>query len=99
MIASGYFSPDDPRRFSMIVDSLLGGGDYYAVLADYASYVSCQDGVDLVYRDEAAWTRKAILNVAHSGRFSSDRAIREYGELIWNVSPNRQAPLPVATFD
>ncbi len=86
MIASGEFSPDEPNRFRPLVDSLLAGGDRYAVLADYASYVACQETVDTLYGDEEAWTRKAILNVARSGRFSSDRAIREYAQLIWNIS-------------
>ena len=89
MIASGEFSPDEPNRFRPLVDFLLAGGDRYAVLADYASYVACQETVDTLYGDEEAWTRKAILNVARSGRFSSDRAIREYARLIWNISVQR----------
>ncbi|CAL1240673.1 glycogen/starch/alpha-glucan phosphorylase [Candidatus Methylocalor cossyra] len=87
MIASGYFSPDQPDRFKPLVDSLLAGGDRYAVLADYAAYVECQDAVDRLYGDPDAWTRKAILNVARAGRFSSDRSIREYAELVWNIGP------------
>jgi starch phosphorylase len=89
MIASGYFSPEEPGRFKPLVDSLLMGGDRFAVLADYAAYVVCQEAVDRLYEDEDAWTRKAILNVARSGRFSSDRSIREYAELIWNIEPQR----------
>lgn len=86
MIAKGFFCPDEPDRFYPLVDSLLLGGDRYAVLADYASYVASQDAVDALYRDEEAWARMAVLNVARSGRFSSDRSIREYAELIWGVS-------------
>ena len=89
MIAAGYFSPEEPDRFKPLVDSLLVGGDRYALLADYAEYVAGQEEVDRLYEDEEAWTRKAILNVARSGRFSSDRSIREYAELIWNIEPRR----------
>jgi starch phosphorylase len=89
LIAGGFFSPEEPRRFEPLVESLLSGGDRYLVLADYSSYVDCQDAVDRLYGDAEEWTRKAILNVARSGRFSSDRAIREYAGLIWNL-PARQ---------
>ncbi|CAI8741989.1 glycogen/starch/alpha-glucan phosphorylase [Methylocaldum szegediense] len=85
MIATGYFSPDEPDRFKSLVDSLLRDGDKFAVLADYGSYVACQEEVDRLYRDPEAWTRKAILNVAHCGWFSSDRAVREYAERIWDI--------------
>jgi len=90
MVASGYFSPEEPDRFKPLVDSLLMHGDYWAVLADYAAYVEAQDAADRLYVDEGAWTRKAILNVARSGRFSSDRSIREYAELIWDIRPRRK---------
>lgn len=87
MIASGYFSPDAPHRFQPIFDALTMGGDRYLLLADYADYIVCQGRVDTVYRDCSEWTRKAILNVARIGRFSSDRTIAEYAEKIWNVTP------------
>jgi starch phosphorylase len=86
MIATGFFSPDDPERFRPIIDSLTHGGDRYMVLADYASYVACQERVDALYRDPEEWTRRAILNVAGMGRFSSDRAILEYAQKVWGVS-------------
>lgn len=86
-IASGAFSPGEPRLFQPIVDSLLNGGDPYLVLADFASYAACQEKVGKAYLDYERWTRMAILNVARSGKFSSDRAIREYAEQIWNVGP------------
>jgi glycogen phosphorylase len=86
-IGSGYFSPDDHERFKPIVDSLLRHGDHYLLLADYASYVATQTKVDALYRNSDEWTRKAILNVAGMGPFSSDRTIREYAEEIWNVKP------------
>jgi starch phosphorylase len=87
MIALGFFSPDDPHRFRPIFESLTGGGDYYLLLADYGSYIKAQEQVDALYRDQEAWSRRAILNVAGMGKFSSDRSILEYAEKIWNVKP------------
>ena len=85
MIASGYFSPDEPGRFVPIIESLLHHGDRYLLLADYADYVASHDRVRALYRNPDEWTRKAILNVAGMGKFSSDRTIREYAEKIWHV--------------
>ena len=90
MIAGGYFSPDDPHRFRPILDTLTGGGDHYLLLADYRSYIECQERADALYRDHEGWSRKAILNVAGMGKFSSDRSIMEYAEKIWNVKPVRR---------
>ena len=87
MIASGYFSPAEPGRYQPLVDVLTHGGDQYLLLADYASYIACQEQVDAVYRQPQLWTRKAILNVANMGKFSSDRTIKEYAEQIWGVKP------------
>jgi starch phosphorylase len=66
---------------------LLGQGDYYMHLADLASYARAQERVSDVYRDRQAWARKALLNVAASGHFSTDRTIREYAREIWQVEP------------
>jgi starch phosphorylase len=88
-LSSGVFSPEEPALFRPIVDSLLNGGDPYLVLADFAAYCACQDEVERAYRDPERWTRMAILNVARSGKFSSDRTIREYAEQIWRVQPVR----------
>ena len=88
-VASGAFSPGEPSLFRPIVDSLLNGGDPYLVLADFAAYCACQDEVERAYRDPDRWSRMAILNVARSGKFSSDRTIREYAEGIWGVEPVR----------
>ncbi|MBU1690115.1 MAG: glycogen/starch/alpha-glucan phosphorylase [Gammaproteobacteria bacterium] len=85
MIGSGYFSPDEPERFRPIIDSLTAGGDQYLLLADYTDYIACQEKIDALYRNPAEWARKAILNVAGMGKFSSDRTIREYAENIWGV--------------
>jgi starch phosphorylase len=87
MIAGGYFSPDAPHRFRPIFDALTAQGDRFLVLADYASYIACQERVDALYRDGDEWARRAILNVAGMARFSSDRAILEYAGTIWNVKP------------
>jgi starch phosphorylase len=84
-IRSGVFSPSQPDLFRSLVDGLLYD-DEYMVLADFPSYLTSQDHVDLAYQDTNAWTRKAILNVARCGFFSSDRAVREYTEKIWKAS-------------
>jgi len=87
MIASGYFSPGQPDRFQPIVHTLTREGDHYLLLADYAAYIAAQDEVDALYRHPAQWTRRAILNVAGMGKFSSDRTIAEYAEKIWDAKP------------
>ena len=86
-IASGTFSPQEPQLFRPVVDSLLNGGDPWLVLADFRSYLECQEGVSRAWLDVEKWTRMAILNVARSGTFSSDRTIRQYAEEIWNLGP------------
>jgi len=85
-ILEGHFSPENQGLFHPIVRAILEGDRFY-VLGDYASYISCQENVADVYKDKKRWTRMAILNVARSGKFSSDRAIREYAEKIWHISP------------
>lgn len=85
-IFRGDFYPEDPQLFHPIVYSLLGS-DYFFVLADYDSYIKSQERVSEVYLDKDKWTKMAVLNVARSGNFSSDRAIKEYAEKIWRVSP------------
>jgi len=89
MIGTGFFSPDEPDRFRPIVDNLTHRGDNYLLLADFAAYMTCQENVDAVYRDTEEWTRRSIMNVAHMGKFSSDRTIREYAKQIWNVKAVR----------
>ncbi|WP_035493648.1 glycogen/starch/alpha-glucan phosphorylase [Baaleninema simplex] len=85
-LASGYFSHGDPNLFKPLVDSLLYQ-DEYLLLADYQSYIDCQDRAAKAYRDRENWTRMSILNTARMGKFSSDRAIQEYCRDIWNVAP------------
>jgi starch phosphorylase len=86
LIQSGFFSAGDSNLFKPFVDSLLYH-DEYLVLADYSSYIDCQEQVNRSYRDQNKWTRMSILNVARMGKFSSDRSIREYSEKIWKVEP------------
>jgi starch phosphorylase len=86
-VGSGVFSPGEPRLFQPILDSLLNGGDPFLVLADFAAYRASQEEVSRTWLDYERWTRMGILNVARSGRFSSDRTVREYAEQIWNVGP------------
>ena len=85
-IRSGYFSPRDPHLFHSVVDSLLHK-DEYMHMADFQSYVQCQERVSEAYRDQDTWTRMSILNVARMGKFSSDRTIQEYARDIWGVRP------------
>jgi starch phosphorylase len=87
LIASGHFSRGDRDLFRPIWDTLLPHGDHYMHLADLTDYVRTQERVAALYAEPDAWARKAILNVAHSGRFSSDRTIAEYATEIWNVKP------------
>jgi len=88
LILSGFFSPEEPHLFAPIYDSLLKNGDRYMVMADFDSYIECQNKIEKLYaNDKAAWTKKSILNVANMGKFSSDRAIQEYADEIWNVKP------------
>ena len=86
LIGSGLFSHGDRSVFQPLIDSLLRH-DPYLLLADYASYIACQEQVSAAYLDTPRWTRVAILNVARMGKFSSDRTIAEYCRDIWRVSP------------
>jgi starch phosphorylase len=86
LISSGHFSRGDKDVFFPIVENLRWD-DPFLVLADYASYAACQQEVHRAREDVERWTRISILNTARSGKFSSDRAIREYAEEIWDVRP------------
>jgi starch phosphorylase len=87
MIDSGFFSPQDSRLFAPIVRALLDQGDYYMLLADYRPYITAQEEVSRTFLNPDDWARRSILNTAHMGRFSSDRAVSEYAGRIWNVQP------------
>ena len=86
LIASGEFSPGERTLYAPLVDDLLHH-DPFLVLADFRAYADCQRTVEAAWRTPGAWLRSSILNTARAGRFSSDRAIREYAHTIWNVSP------------
>jgi glycogen phosphorylase len=87
LIFSDYFSPDERGVFAPLRDVLLTHGDYYRHLADLTSYCQAQEKVGSLYIEPQAWAKKAILNVASSSKFSSDRTIAEYASEIWKVEP------------
>ncbi|MDE2348742.1 MAG: glycogen/starch/alpha-glucan phosphorylase [Gammaproteobacteria bacterium] len=95
LIRGGFFSRGDSEVFKPLVDDLLHH-DPYMLLADFESYVACQQEVSLAYRDSERWTRMSILNTARSGKFSSDRAIREYCADIWKA---RAVPIELITHE
>jgi len=84
LIQSGFFSPQDPKIFAPIIQS-LAHHDPYFVCADFENYCQTQDQVSRMYMDKDEWAKKSIINVAQSGYFSSDRTIREYAKEIWNI--------------
>jgi starch phosphorylase len=87
LIFSDYFSRYEPGVFAPLRDILLTNGDHYMHLADLKSYLEADERLCALYTDPNEWARKAILNVAASGKFSSDRTIAQYAEEIWNVKP------------
>jgi starch phosphorylase len=87
LIFSDHFSRSEPGLFAPLRDRLLAGGDYYMHLADLTAYARTQERVGALYADPEGWARKAVLNVACSGKFSSDRTIAEYAADIWNAEP------------
>jgi len=86
-IKEGFFSPEEANLFHDLVESITSGGDYFMVLADYRAYVDKQAEVSELYKNKDEWYRKAILNSARMGKFSSDRTITEYAEEIWGIKP------------
>jgi glycogen phosphorylase len=88
LVRDGAFSNGDRELFRPLLDNLMRH-DEYMVCADYASYEECQARVDAAWRERERWTRMSIVNAARMGKFSSDRAIREYMREIWNVEPLR----------
>ena len=87
LIFSDHFSRTEPGVFAPLRDTLLTHGDHYMHLADLASYLEADAKLTALYADSGAWARAAILNVASSGKFSSDRTIAEYAADIWHVKP------------
>lgn len=93
MIRSDYFCYDAPGTFAEIGKALIDYGDYYMLLADLNSYIETQAKVEALYNQPLQWDRKALLNVARSGKFSSDRTIQEYAREIWGVTPCEGTPI------
>jgi starch phosphorylase len=91
LIFSDHFSRNEPGVFAPLRDTLLTHGDFYMHLADLTSYCQAHERLGRLYADPDAWARKAILNMAGSGKFSSDRTIAEYANDIWRVKP---CPVP-----
>jgi starch phosphorylase len=86
-LSSNHFNPKEPGIFAPLHDALLLHGDYYMHLADLKSYLEADRQVCALYGARDAWARKAILNVAGSGKFSSDRTISQYAAEIWKAEP------------
>jgi starch phosphorylase len=86
LITGNHFSQHEPGVFAPILDTLLGKGDHYLHLADLKSYSEAHARLGDLYADQEGWSRKAVLNIAASGRFSSDRTIAEYAKEIWQAS-------------
>jgi len=86
-IRRGHFSPDQLDLFKPLTDALLYQGDTYLLLADYSSYIDCQEHVSAAFRNRDSWARMSILNTANMGKFSTDRTIGEYAKDIWGVKP------------
>nr|XP_008166809.1 glycogen phosphorylase, liver form [Chrysemys picta bellii]XP_042703892.1 glycogen phosphorylase, liver form [Chrysemys picta bellii] len=87
LIKSGFFSPKQPDLFNEVTNMLFHH-DRFKVFADYEAYVKCQDTVSQLYMNAKEWTKLVIRNIAASGKFSSDRTIKEYARDIWNVEPS-----------
>jgi glycogen phosphorylase len=86
LIGSGFFNISEPGIFQPLLDNLMTH-DYYMHFADYASYAEAQREVERMYRDQDRWTRSSLMNIAGSGKFSSDRTIGEYANDIWRIKP------------
>ncbi len=88
-MVNGFYSPENPDLFRPLFNTLVNNGSYksdpYFILKDFRSYAKAQEEVDRKYRDQDWWTRVAMLNMAHSGKFSSDRTIQEYIDDIWHL--------------
>ncbi|MFT7462537.1 MAG: starch phosphorylase [Pseudohongiellaceae bacterium] len=92
--SDGRWSPEEPKRFHWLAESLLTGGDYYFHLADLEPYIVTQQAASRVFLDPSDWWTRSILNVARMGKFSSDRTIRQYAKDIWGVSPVNSGSAP-----
>ena len=91
LLESGHFNHFEPGIFDTIIQSIREPADPWMTAADFRSFVDAQEAAGAAYRDTAAWTRMSILNTARSGRFSTDRTMRDYNEDIWRLEPIRRA--------
>jgi starch phosphorylase len=91
LIFSDHFSASEPGIFAALRETLLTGGDHYMHLADLRAYLEADGRLVALYSDGEAWASKAILNIAGSGKFSSDRTIADYAAEIWGAKP---CPVP-----
>jgi len=89
MVRFNHFIPGEPNLFLPIWNSLMTQGDKYFVLADFRAFIQAQDKVRALYLDQEQWTRCSILNTANMGKFSSDRAVREYARDIWHIETSK----------
>jgi starch phosphorylase len=88
-----FLNLEQPTLYKPLWDNLLTHGDYYCHMADFRSYIEAEEHVDMVYRDSARWAKMCIMNIANTGKFSSDRTIKQYGDEIWGIKP---CPIDVA---
>jgi starch phosphorylase len=87
LLQSGHFNHFEPGIFDAIIQSIREPADMWMTAADFRSFIDAQDAAGKAYKDDAHWTRLSILNTANSGRFSTDRTMRDYNEDIWNLDP------------
>ncbi|PCJ17179.1 MAG: glycogen phosphorylase [Candidatus Cloacimonadota bacterium] len=87
LISSGFFSPEEPNLFEPIIHSLLHKGDYYFVLRDLVDYDRAKMEANTLFKNKKEWHKKALINIANMGVFSSDRTIKNYADDIWNIKP------------
>ncbi len=87
LLQSGHFNHFEPGIFDAIIQSIREPADLWMTAADFRSFIDAQERAGNAYKDEALWTRMSILNTAHSGRFSTDRTMREYNDDIWHLEP------------
>ena len=87
LLQSGHFNHFEPGIFDAIIQSIREPADLWMTAADFRSFIDAQEAAGMAYKDEAHWTRMSILNTAHSGRFSTDRTMRDYNDEIWHLDP------------
>jgi len=95
LLSSGHFNQSEPGIFDEVVQAVTSPSDPWMTVADFGSYVRCQEQVAIQFKDSAAWTRMSMVNTARSGRFSTDRTMKEYNEDIWHLRPVDVRPVDV----